>query len=89
MKIKKFFKILALSISTIAFILFSLLWWERKSMPYNEVGRYYDGFVIWHEQGVILYALLYIFSFVAVVATGYFYVLSGYVFMVDFFFCYF
>ncbi len=40
-------------------------------MPYNEAGRYFDGLVVWDEQGVIVYALLAIFSFMATVTMGY------------------
>lgn len=68
---KRIFGLLALAISAIAFVLLTLLWWWRSNMPYNEAGRYYDGFVVWHEQGVILYAVLSIFSFVSVVTMGY------------------
>ena len=33
-------------------------------MPYNEAGRYYDGFVVWHEQAVGVYALLAVVSLI-------------------------
>ena len=68
---KRIFGLSALAISVIAFVLFTLLWWWRNNMPYNEAGRYYDGFVVWHEQGVILYASFSIVSFVSVVTMGY------------------
>lgn len=71
MKIKKIYKFLSLIISTIAFILFSLSWWKRKSISYNEAGRYFDGIVVWHEQDIVVYALFSIISFVAAVAMAY------------------
>lgn len=37
-------------------------------MPYNESGRYHDGFVIWHEQSVGVYAVLLVASIVMNVA---------------------
>ncbi len=40
-------------------------------MAYDEAGRYYDGVVVWHEQSVVVYALLSIFSFIVVVTIGY------------------
>ncbi len=71
MEMKRFFKISILVITTTALVSFTMLWWWRSNMPYNEAGRYYDGFVVWHEQGVILYALLPIFSFLVLVTMGY------------------
>ncbi len=65
------FKIFALVISAIAFAFFTWLWWQRASMPYNEAGRYFDGLIVWHEQSVSIYALLSIFSFCMLIATGY------------------
>ncbi len=41
-------------------------------MSYNEAGRYHDGFVVWHEQGVIIYAVASIVSFLIMLTTGYF-----------------
>ncbi len=36
-------------------------------MPYNDAGKYYDGFVVWHEQAVGVYALLAVVSFIVTV----------------------
>ena len=52
------------SLSLLATIFFSIVWWERDQMPYNEAGRYYDGFVVWHEQAVGVYALLVVVSLI-------------------------
>ncbi len=71
MKIKRIIKFLILGLSLSAFIIFTLIWWSRFNMPYNEAGRYFDGFVVWDEQGVIVYALLSILSFMATVTMGY------------------
>ena len=70
MKIKRTIKFLILGLSLSAFILFTLRW-SRFNMPYNETGRYFDGFIVWDEQGVIVYALLSIFSFMVTVTMGY------------------
>lgn len=46
---------------------FSLTWWERLHMPYNEAGRYYDGLVVWHEQAVAMYGVLAVVSWLVTV----------------------
>lgn len=32
--------------------------WESLNKPYNNMGRYWDGTVIWQEQAVTSYGLL-------------------------------
>lgn len=71
MKTVQGFKILALIVSAAVFVLFTWLWWQRTNMPYDETGRHYDGLTVWHEQSVLIYALLSIFSFSMLVATSY------------------
>ena len=71
MKLKNILKPLALVISSVAFALFTLLWWQRFNMPYNDAGRYFDGLVVFHEQGVVVYALLSCFCFVTMFAIAY------------------
>ena len=71
MKLKNIPKPLALVVSSVAFALFTLQWWQRFNMPYNEAGRYFDGLVVFDEQGVVVYALLSIFYFVTTFAIAY------------------
>ena len=71
MQTKKIIKFLLLGLSLSAFIIFTLIWWSRFNMPYNEAGRYFDGTVVWDEQGVMVYALLVILSFIATVTMVY------------------
>lgn len=71
MNIKRIIKFLTLGLSLSAFIFFTLTWWSRLTMPYNEAGRYFNGAVVWDEQGVIVYALLSMITFMATVTMGY------------------
>lgn len=71
MKLKNTFKFLALAVSTVAFTLFTLLWLQRFNMPYNEAGRYFDGVIVFHEQGVVVYALLSCFYFATTFGIAY------------------
>ena len=64
-------KFLILGLSLLAFIIFTLTWWSRLTMPYNQAERYFDDTVVWDEQGVIVYALLSIFSFMVTVTMVY------------------
>jgi hypothetical protein len=50
---------LALSLSAAA-LLCGLLWLQRRSLPYNEMGRYFDArySIVYHEQAVLVYGLL-------------------------------
>jgi len=72
MSIKKSLRFFFLCLSVIVFALFAQLWWERNSLPYNEMGRYFSGEVVFHQQSVIIYALLALASLLAVVISLYF-----------------
>ena len=62
--------ILNLIIST----LFAIIWYKRSQLPYNELGRYYDWQVVWHEQTVGVYALISVIFFIIVIIFTYFFV---------------
>ena len=32
--------------------------WRRAGLPYNEEGHYFDGLVNYHQQSVLVYAVL-------------------------------
>ena len=32
--------------------------WQRSGLPYNEQGQYFDGLVNYHQQSVLVYAVL-------------------------------
>lgn len=32
--------------------------WQRAGLPYNEEGHYFDGLVNYHQQSVLVYAVL-------------------------------
>lgn len=68
---KSFYLVSALTINIIVFALSTMLWWQKSGLPYNEAGRYYDGNVVWHEQGIVLYAFLSVFSLIALLSIGY------------------
>ncbi len=53
-------------------VLFSSIWYERIHLPYSELGRYYDGQVVWHEQAVGVYGLISIMFFVLTLVLTYF-----------------
>ncbi|MDP3699598.1 MAG: hypothetical protein Q8R72_01685 [Hylemonella sp.] len=37
---------------------FAYVAWQRAGLPYNEEGHYFDGLVNYHEQSVLVFALL-------------------------------
>jgi hypothetical protein len=57
----------------ILFIIFSWTAWRRYNLPYNEMGRYFDGgqVVVYEEQALEVYVLISIalFAAVAVIAS--------------------
>ena len=55
------------SLSLLATIFFSFVSWDRSQMPYNEAGRYFDGFTVWHEQAVGAYAFLAVMALVVAI----------------------
>ena len=32
--------------------------WQRAGLPYNEEGQYFDGLVNYHQQSVLVYAVM-------------------------------
>lgn len=37
--------------------------WQRAGLPYNEEGHYFDGLVNYHQQSVLVYAVMAIIAF--------------------------
>lgn len=38
--------------------LLAVVAWQRAGLPYNEEGHYFDGLVNYHQQSVLVYAVL-------------------------------
>jgi hypothetical protein len=36
--------------------------WQRAGLPYNEEGHYFDGLVNYHQQSVLVYAVMAIIA---------------------------
>lgn len=36
--------------------------WQRAGLPYNEEGHYFDGLVNYHQQSVLVYAMMAIIA---------------------------
>ncbi|WP_444925280.1 hypothetical protein ACJJI4_11990 [Microbulbifer sp. TRSA002] len=68
LKATKVFYAISFALSLLVTVFFSVIWWKWHQMPYNETGRYWDGFVVWHEQAVGVYAGCAIVSLVVTVA---------------------
>lgn len=49
-------------------VLFALLAVERGTLPYNSEGNYFDGVVNYHEQSVVVFAILACVSLAVTVA---------------------
>lgn len=63
-------------ISAISSVIFSILgalfsydYYIRSKFPYNELGRYYDGEVVWQEQAVDVVKVIAIFCILMAVAS--------------------
>jgi hypothetical protein len=56
------FVILA-SLSTAIGLLFSYICFISSRLPYNELGRHYDGQVVWLEQAALGYGVVAVFFF--------------------------
>lgn len=51
-------------ISAISFVFalsFAHIGYQRAQLPYNELGRYYDGLVVWDEGAVGVYVVMALF----------------------------
>ena len=58
MKIMKVLYAIGFVISLVISVSCLSVWWESMGQPYNDMGRYWDGTVIWQEQAVTSYGLL-------------------------------
>jgi len=52
-------------------ILFSIVWYKRCQLPYNELGRYYDGQVVWHGQSTGVYGVISMLFFILTIVFTY------------------
>jgi DNA-binding transcriptional regulator of glucitol operon len=57
--------------SSLGFVASAWLWWRRRNLPYNEEGRYFDGLVVYEEQGVSAYLVLAVIFFLTSLLVGY------------------
>lgn len=58
MKVVKVLYAIGFVISLVISVSCLSVWWESMGQPYNAMGRYWDGTVIWQEQAVTAYGLL-------------------------------
>lgn len=66
----RMFAFILFVLSSSGFLASAWLWWQRKSLPYNEEGRYFDGLVVYEEQGAIAYLVLTLILFLASLFCG-------------------
>lgn len=52
-------------ISWLGFIYSLRLWSVRANLPYNEAGRFFKDGIVYHEQGVFVYAVLSVLLFLS------------------------
>ncbi|MGB1238732.1 MAG: hypothetical protein ACPG4U_11015 [Pseudomonadales bacterium] len=38
------------------------IWWQRRNLPYNDLGQYFDGYVVIHQQAVFIYGAIALLS---------------------------
>jgi hypothetical protein len=43
---------------------FAKVLYHRYQMPYNELGRYFEDGIVWHEQAIVAYIVLMVASFI-------------------------
>lgn len=48
----------------------ALAWRARANLPYNEAGRYFDGLVVYEEQGATAYLVLAVIFCLASLLSG-------------------
>ncbi len=58
MKLIKVLYATGFAISLIISVSCLSVWWESMGKPYNNMGRYWDGAVVWQEQAVTSYGFL-------------------------------
>ena len=46
------------ALSAVLGCVLALVAWQRSGLPYNEQGHYFDGLVNYHQQSVLVYAVL-------------------------------
>lgn len=66
----RMFSFILFVLSSFGFLASAWLWWQRKNLPYNEEGRYFDGLVVYEEQGAFVYLVLTLIFFLASLFCG-------------------
>lgn len=67
----RMFFIILFVFSSLGFVASAWLWWKRSNLPYNEEGRYFDGLVVYEEQGVSAYLVLAVIFFLTSLLASY------------------
>ncbi|WP_072324577.1 hypothetical protein [Marinospirillum alkaliphilum] len=52
------FLIVLIVLNALLCLFFASMTYERALLPYDELGRYFDGQIVWHEQAAGVYALI-------------------------------
>lgn len=66
------FSIILFVFASLSFVASAWLWWQRRNLPYNEEGRYFDGLVVYEEQSASAYLVLVLIFFLTSLLAGYF-----------------
>lgn len=67
----RMFSIILFVFSSSVFAASAWLWWQRRNIPYNDEGRYFDGLVVYEEQGAFTDLLLALIFFLTCLLPGY------------------
>ena len=65
------FSVILFVFASLSFVASAWLWWQRRNLPYNEEGRYFDGLVVYEEQSASAYLVLAVIFFLTSLLAGY------------------